>query len=84
MSSLRQSVSDTVVNLDVNVPAAATKMGIASAGAAYSMTGYTMSDLVALATLVFVLLQIGLLMPKYAALYRAWRSGKKVKVELHD
>ena len=84
MNNLRHSVSDTVVNLDINGPAAAAKMGVATLGTAYGMTDFTLNDAVAALTALYVLLQIGLLMPKYAQLIRAWWAGKKIKVDIHD
>lgn len=51
------------------------KIGVATAGATASVM--TLNEWVALATLVFVLLQIGLLIPKYYIGIKTWLSGKK-------
>lgn len=56
---------------DADTKAAAVKMGIASGGGI--LTAVTLNEWVALATLVYVVLQIGLLLPKY------WRLLKKKK-----
>lgn len=74
-----QETSTTAV-LHVDAPVATTKIGIGTVGAAASYM--TLNEWVALATLVFILLQIGLLIPKYVALYRAWLHGKKIKVDV--
>lgn len=39
-------------------------------------TAMTLSQWVALATLVYVTLQIGLLIPKYISMYKEWRNGR--------
>ena len=39
--------------------------------------GMTISDVVALVTLVYLLAQIGLLLPRYARWYREWRYDKR-------
>lgn len=75
------AVSDTEV-VTINGASAAAKTVTAISGAAYSMTSWTMSDFVTLCTLLFILLQIGLLVPKYAQLFRAWRKGHKVRIDL--
>ncbi len=38
--------------------------------------GLTLQDWVALVTLVYVALQVGLLVPKYWRLLREWRNGR--------
>jgi hypothetical protein len=38
--------------------------------------GLTLQDWVALVTLVYVALQVGLLVPKYWRLFREWRNGR--------
>ena len=53
--------------------AAAVKMGVGAGGAV--LTGLTLNEWVALATLVYVVLQIGLLVPKYCRMFGAWRRG---------
>lgn len=50
------------------------KMGGAGAGTAAAFL--TLNEWVALATLVYVLLQIGLLLPKYFKAYTEWRNKK--------
>lgn len=52
----------------------ALKMGIAGGGTA--ATFLTLNEWVALATLIYVLLQIGLLIPKYIKAYVTWRDRK--------
>lgn len=52
----------------------ALKMGIAGGGTAASFL--TLNEWVALATLIYVLLQIGLLLPKYFKAYTDWRNKK--------
>ncbi|AZY49666.1 hypothetical protein C0J09_11345 [Bordetella avium] len=54
--------------------AAIIKMGI-GAGAA-TLYGLTLNELVAVATLLYLGLQIGLLLPKYWRLFRAWWKGE--------
>ncbi|WP_088158064.1 hypothetical protein [Achromobacter xylosoxidans] len=51
------------------------KMGIGAGGAVFY--GLTLNEWVALATLVYLALQIGLLMPKYWRLLRGWWRGEK-------
>lgn len=53
--------------------AAAIKMGIGAGGALFY--GLTLNEWVALATLVYLALQIGLLLPKYWRLVRDWWQG---------
>lgn len=72
--------SSSEVILHVDPYTAGGKMGIASVGAAASFL--TLNEWVALATLCYVVLQIGLLIPKYIELYRAWRKGKSIKVDI--
>lgn len=74
-----QETSTTAI-LHVDSAAATTKIGIGTAGAAASYM--TLNEWVAVATLVFIMLQIGLLIPKYYSLYRAWRNGKRIKVDV--
>ncbi|PJM69200.1 hypothetical protein [Achromobacter ruhlandii] len=54
--------------------AAMVKMGIGAGGAVFY--GLTLNELVAVATLVYLAMQIGLLMPKYWRLLRDWWLGK--------
>jgi uncharacterized membrane protein len=53
---------------------AAAKITPAIGGAAY--TAMTLNEWVALATLVYVLLQIGLLVPKYYNGFKAWKAKR--------
>jgi antibiotic biosynthesis monooxygenase (ABM) superfamily enzyme len=39
--------------------------------------GLTLQDWVAIATLVYVALQVGLLLPKYCRLFRDWLKARK-------
>jgi hypothetical protein len=39
--------------------------------------GLTLQDWVALITIIYVALQVGLLLPKYWRLFREWRKGGK-------
>jgi len=58
------------------------KMAIAGAG---TIVGYmTLNDWVMLATLVYVTLNTGLLLPKYYQLIKAWRHGKKIKLDQRE
>jgi hypothetical protein len=51
------------------------KTAPAIAGA--TIYGLTLQDWVAIATLVYVALQVGLLMPKYWRLLLGWRRGRR-------
>lgn len=75
-------VSPTTITevVTINANAAATKIGVAAAGA--GVTAWTLNELVAAATFIFVLLQIGLLLPKYYSVYRAWRRGHEIEIEV--
>lgn len=53
---------------------------MAATGATYSFL--TLDKMVALATLIFVLLQIGLLVPKYVQMYKAWKKNRNVEVRM--
>lgn len=54
--------------------AAMVKMGIGAGGAVFY--GLTLNEWVALATLVYLAMQIGLLVPKYWRLVRDWWLGR--------
>lgn len=54
---------------------AVAKVVPAIAGA--TIYGLTLQDWVAIATLVYVALQVGLLVPKYWRLVRDWRRGRR-------
>ncbi|CAB3627306.1 Uncharacterised protein [Achromobacter sp. 2789STDY5608633] len=56
--------------------AAMVKMGIGAGGAVFY--GLTLNEWVAMATLVYLAMQIGLLVPKYWRLVRDWWMGKGV------
>jgi len=68
----------TAIHVDGHT--AAFKTGLAGTGAVASYV--TLNEWVAMATLVFVVLQIGLLIPKYWKLYSRWREGKNVEVKI--
>lgn len=61
----------------ISTGTALAKMAPALGGAAYA--GLTLNEWAALATLIYVLLQIGLLLPKYWAWARRrfWPSGEQ-------
>lgn len=73
----RHNVTEVIT---VNAQTAAAKIGVAATGATYSFL--TLDKMVALATLIFVLLQIGLLVPKYVQMVKAWKKNRKVEVKL--
>lgn len=50
------------------------KMGGAASAASYSLTDLPLNELVALVTLIYVALQIGLLIPKYWQMVGEWRK----------
>lgn len=52
------------------------KAAPALAGAGYSVAGMPWSDIAAIVTILYVLLQIGLLVPKYWELFKQWRTSK--------
>ena len=58
--------------MDAETKMAKIKMAVAGGGATFAML--TLNEWVALATLVYVILQIGLLIPKYIDLYKKWRN----------
>jgi len=58
----------------IETVAAGAKVTPAVGGAWYS--AMTLNEWVALATLVYVVLQAGLLLPKYYKLYKDWRYGE--------
>lgn len=55
--------------------AAVVKMGIGASGAVFY--GLTLNEWVAIATLAYMALQIGLLLPKYWKLVTEWLKGRK-------
>ena len=56
---------------------AALKMG--GGAAAVTIYGFTLNEVVALCTIAYFVLQIGLLLPRYAQMFRGWfkRKGPK-------
>lgn len=75
----RHNISDTVQALTPDTAGTGIKLGIAAGGTAASWL--TLNEWVALATLIYVLAQTGLLVPKYVAMYRTWRAGKTIKTD---
>lgn len=53
----------------------AAKIAPAVGGTAYGFSNFTLNEMVALATLIYVILQIGLLLPKYWSVF--FRKGGK-------
>lgn len=53
---------------------AAARVAPAIGGTVY--TALTLNDIVAIATIIYVLLQIGLLLPKYWAGIKAWKAKR--------
>lgn len=76
--TVTETTNSAVLHVDSHASQA--KIGLAGAGAAASFM--SLNEWVALATLVFIVLQIGLLIPKYWALFMAWRRGKKIEVDV--
>ncbi len=76
------SVTKDTVTLHVDPTVVVAKTTVAGGGAVASYL--TLNEWVAIATLAFILLQTGLLVPKYWQLYKMWRKGKKIKVDLDD
>jgi 4-hydroxybenzoate polyprenyltransferase len=54
-----------VMDHDEKISVAVTKMGVAASGMSYSLTDLPLNELVALATLIFVILQIIYLLIKF-------------------
>ena len=54
---------------------AAVKMGVGAGGAIIS--GLTLHEWVAVATLTYLVMQIGLLLPKYWCLFKAWLRDRR-------
>lgn len=78
--SIKITETSSTAIVHVDAPTIQAKVGLAGAGAAASFM--SLNEWVALATLVFIILQIGLLIPKYWALFKAWRRGKKIEVDV--
>lgn len=68
--------------ITVNAQTAGAKIVTATAGTVWGLSDWDWNKAVAVATFLFVLLQMGLLVPKYLQLLRAWRRGHNVKVDL--
>lgn len=66
--------NDTGAIMKTDLLHEATKASPALAGAGYSMSGMPWSEIAAILTAVYVLLQIGLLVPKYIEVFKKWRS----------
>jgi len=77
--NLNHQVSATEV-ITLNGPTTAAKLSGAGIGAV--ATALTLNEWVAVATLVYLALQIILLFPKLGQMVRAWRAGKSVEVEI--
>lgn len=58
---------------DENTPLAFFRMAIASLGA--WIANLTLNQVITVVTLLYVVLQIGLLIIKYYGLYKRWRAG---------
>jgi len=76
------SVTKDTVTFHVDPTVAVAKTTAVGGGAVASYL--TLNEWVAIATLAFIALQVGLLIPKYWQLYKCWRHGSKIKVELDD
>lgn len=61
---------------------AAMKMSAVGGGAMVS--AMTLNEWVSLATLLFIMLQIGLLVPKYIHLYKKWREAHQQNEKRHE
>lgn len=69
-----QKVSPTVLVGNVDEKAAAVKMAVGGGGALFY--GITLNEWVAILTILYMILQIGLLLPKYYAMAQRWWSRK--------
>jgi hypothetical protein len=52
-------------------------MKMAIGGFLSGMTVVTLNEWVAIVTIAYFVLQIGLLVPKYIKMFKGWRSGKQ-------
>lgn len=66
----KQQISETLQHINHDAAGAGIKLSIAAGGTAASYL--TLNEWVAVATLCYVVLQIGLLIPKYAAMVKKW------------
>ena len=46
-----------------------------------SLSGLSLAEWVSIATIVYIGLQVGLLLPRYWREYRAWRAGRGIEQE---
>lgn len=74
-----EHISGTEV-VSINGPAAAAK--ISTAAAVVGLSYFTLNEWVQVLTILFLVLQIILLIPKYYQVAAAWAKGKKVEVEI--
>ncbi|WP_374374534.1 hypothetical protein [Dongia sp.] len=56
------------------------KMAVAAGGA--TLYGLTLNEWVAIVTIIYIVAQAILLIPKYVAMFRAWRNRRAGKVVL--
>jgi hypothetical protein len=70
---MKEPIQQMVQNPETS--SAGTKMGVGLAGGALS--AITLNEWVAIATLVYLVLQIGLLAPSYIKIYKKWRDNAK-------
>jgi len=78
---VKEMAQDAVV-VHVNGQMAAIKTTGAVSGAVASY--WTLNEAVAIATLIFVILQVGLIIPKYWLIYKQWRHGAKIKIDVDN
>lgn len=74
-----EHISGTEV-VSINGQAAAAKIVTATAGV--SLSFFTLNEWVQIFTIMFLVLQIILLVPKYAQMFRAWRAGRTIEVDI--
>lgn len=77
---MRDTSATEVITVDAQTAVA--KIGAATGGAAWGLSSLPLNEIVAILTGVLVVAQIGLLVPKYVQLFRAWRSGTKIEVDV--
>jgi hypothetical protein len=76
MSGMRKMIE----HIDTDEKVALTKMGIGAAGA--GATALTLNEWVAVITIGYLLLQIGLLIPKYIQMLRDCMKERKIRKSL--
>lgn len=74
------ATSNTEV-ITLNAQTAVAKAVMATGGTLWGFSSWPLSQIAALVTTILVVLQIGLLIPKYRQLYRAWRYGRSVDIK---